>query len=207
MSGLIVQAFAQAEARARSLRGEPVLLLLDEADALAARRDTPQMHHEDRAGLNTVLQRLDNLRLTRLPLAAIFITNRPEALDPAIRRRAALALHFQRPGDEARAQIVSTSVPELEISQRQMAELVRLTGERQEKNDGVPFTASGPHRAIASGRATRPRSVRRARWGRTTSSSRRAPWPRRRRWGRHDREQEAGDHPALFVEPRQLRLQ
>ncbi|MGH9766469.1 MAG: AAA family ATPase, partial [Blastocatellia bacterium] len=62
MSDLIAQAFAQAEKRARELKGDPVLLLIDEADALAATRDTQQMHHEDKAGLNTVLQRLDNLR-------------------------------------------------------------------------------------------------------------------------------------------------
>jgi AAA+ superfamily predicted ATPase len=142
MSDLIAQAFAQAEARARSLGGEPVLLLIDEADALAATRDTQQMHHEDKAGLNTVLQRLDNLRLAKLPLAVIFITNRPDALDPAVRRRAALRLTFERPNDRARAELFKTSVPELHLKQNQLEELVRLTGEREEKNDGVPFTAS-----------------------------------------------------------------
>jgi AAA+ superfamily predicted ATPase len=142
MSDLIAQAFAQAEARARSLGGEPVLLLIDEADALAATRDTQQMHHEDKAGLNTVLQRLDNLRLAKLPLAVIFITNRPDALDPAVRRRAALRLTFERPNDRARAELFKTSVPELHLKQDQLEELVRLTGEREEKNDGVPFTAS-----------------------------------------------------------------
>jgi AAA+ superfamily predicted ATPase len=142
MSDLIAQAFAQAEARARSLGGEPVLLLIDEADALAATRDTQQMHHEDKAGLNTVLQRLDNLRLAKLPLAVIFITNRPDALDPAVKRRAALRLTFERPNDRARAELFKTSVPELHLKQDQLDELVRLTGEREEKNDGIPFTAS-----------------------------------------------------------------
>lgn len=142
MSDLIAQAFAQAEARARSLSGEPVLLLIDEADALAATRDTQQMHHEDKAGLNTVLQRLDNLRLAKLPLAVIFITNRPDALDPAVRRRAALRLTFERPNDQARAELFKTSVPELHLKKDQIDELVRLTGEHEEKNDGVPFTAS-----------------------------------------------------------------
>jgi AAA+ superfamily predicted ATPase len=142
MSDLIAQAFAQAEARARSLGGEPVLLLIDEADALAATRDTQQMHHEDKAGLNTVLQRLDNLRMAKLPLAVIFITNRPDALDPAVRRRAALRLTFDRPNDQARAELFKTSVPELHLKQDQLEELVSLTGEREEKNDGVPFTAS-----------------------------------------------------------------
>jgi AAA+ superfamily predicted ATPase len=142
MSDLIVQAFAQAEARAKALGGDPVLLLLDEADALAVSRETQQMHHEDKAGLNTLLQRLDKLRLTRLPIAALFITNRPEALDPAIRRRAALDLHFARPGDDIRAQIFRTSVPELRLAEEEVTRLVELTGPDEHKNKGVPFTAS-----------------------------------------------------------------
>jgi AAA+ superfamily predicted ATPase len=142
MSDLIAQAFVQAEARAKALKGEPLLLLMDEADALAASRDTQQMHHEDKAGLNTLLQRLNNLRLTRLPLAVIFITNRPDALDPAIRRRAALSLNFPRPSDEVRAEIIKTSLPELSLKPTQIAEVVRLTSEKEPKNKGVPFTSS-----------------------------------------------------------------
>lgn len=142
MSDLIAQAFMQAEARAKALKGEPLLLLMDEADALAASRDTQQMHHEDKAGLNTLLQRLNNLRLTRLPLAVIFITNRPDALDPAIRRRAALNLSFPRPSDEVRAEIIKSSLPELSLKPAQISELVRLTGAKESKNKGVPFTSS-----------------------------------------------------------------
>jgi SpoVK/Ycf46/Vps4 family AAA+-type ATPase len=142
MSDLIVQAFTQAEARAASLKGEPVLLLLDEADALAGRRDTQQMHHEDKAGLNTLLQRLDNLRLQQLAIAVIFITNRPDALDPAIRRRAALDLCFERPNDAVRAEIIRHSVPELNWTTEQIDCLVHLTGAQESKNKGVEFTAS-----------------------------------------------------------------
>ena len=65
MTELIVQAFTQAESHADSVRGEPVLLLVDEADALAAKRTDQHMHHEDKAGLNTLLQRIDGLRLSR----------------------------------------------------------------------------------------------------------------------------------------------
>jgi AAA+ superfamily predicted ATPase len=142
MSDLIVQAFTQAEARAASLKGEPVLLLLDEADALAARRDTQQIHHEDKAGLNTLLQRLDNLRLQRLTIAVIFITNRPDALDPAIRRRAALNLSFERPSDVVRAEIIRHSLPELNWTEDQLTKLVHLTGTQEPKNEGIEFTAS-----------------------------------------------------------------
>ena len=142
MSDLIVQAFTQAEQRARSLKGEPVLLLLDEADALAASRDVQQMHHEDKAGLNTLLQRLDNLRPARLPIVALFITNRPDALDPAIRRRAALTLNFERPNDTIRAELFRAGVPELKLTEAILANLVRLTGSEEKKNRGIPFTAS-----------------------------------------------------------------
>jgi AAA+ superfamily predicted ATPase len=142
MSDLIVQAFAQAEARAASLKGEPVLLLLDEADALAARRDTQQMHHEDKAGLNTLLQRLDNLRLGGLAIAVIFITNRPDALDPAIRRRAALDLLFERPGDNIRAEIIRNYLPELNLTGNQIDQLIYLTGSQVSKNENISFTAS-----------------------------------------------------------------
>lgn len=142
MSDLIVQAFAQAEARAASLNGAPVLLLLDEADALAARRDTQQIHHEDKAGLNTLLQRLDNLRLQRLAIAVIFITNRPEALDPAIRRRAVLNLSFERPSDAVRAEIIRHSLPELNWTEDELNKLVHLTGAQEPKNEGIEFTAS-----------------------------------------------------------------
>lgn len=142
MSDLIAQAFAQAVARAEATPGEPVLLLLDEADALAASREGQQMHHEDKAGINTLLQRLDNLRLLRLPIAAIFVTNRPVALDPAVRRRAALDLAFERPSDEARAELFRAAVPELRLSREQLSRLVELTGTAREGSGGLPFTAS-----------------------------------------------------------------
>lgn len=142
MSDLITQAFTQVEARAASLNGVPVLLLMDEADALASSRETSQMHHEDKAGLNTVLQKLDNLRLSRLPVAVIFITNRPDALDPAVRRRAALDLHFERPNDEARAEIIKDSVPELKLTNAQIEKLIYLTSEKDPKNKKIKFTAS-----------------------------------------------------------------
>lgn len=142
MSDLIAQAFAAVETRAKDLRGEPILLLIDEADALAARRDEGQMHHEDKAGLNTILQRLDNLRLLQLPVAVLFITNRPDALDPAVQRRAALSLKFERPNDDTRAEIICSSVPELNLSRAEVDELVSLTGDKHRKNNGIRFTAS-----------------------------------------------------------------
>ena len=125
MTDLIVQAFAQAEHRADTLRGKPLLLLIDEADALAAKRVDQHMHHEDKAGMNTLLQRIDNLRMSNRRIAVIFITNRPDALDPAVHRRAALRLTFDRPNDEVRAAILRQSLPELRLTDKNVQELVR----------------------------------------------------------------------------------
>jgi AAA+ superfamily predicted ATPase len=142
MTDLIVQAFTQAEARADALKGAPVLLLIDEADALAAKRADQHMHHEDRAGLNTLLQRVDSLRLGGRRIVVLFITNRPDALDPAVRRRAALRLSFRRPDDAARAELFRQSLPELELTARQVKDLVALTGHDAQKKYGGSFTGS-----------------------------------------------------------------
>ena len=142
MTDLIVQAFTQAETRADALPGTPLLLLIDEADALAAKRTDQHMHHEDKAGLNTLLQRIDGLRLGARRIAVMFITNRPDALDPAIRRRAALRLTFRRPNDEQRAELFRLSIPEIELSAKQLRELVAATGAEAAKKHGVVYTWS-----------------------------------------------------------------
>jgi AAA+ superfamily predicted ATPase len=142
MTDLIVQAFTQAEARADSLKGQPLLLLIDEADALAAKRVDQHMHHEDKAGLNTLLQRIDGLRLSGRRMAVLFITNRPDALDPAIRRRAALRLSFRRPDDNQRSELFRRSVPELDLSEKTLRELVTATGHDAQKKNGATFTWS-----------------------------------------------------------------
>lgn len=92
-------------ATARDSKGQitrGVILLVDEADALAQSRELAQMHHEDRAGVNALIRGIDGLRDDRLPVLTILCTNRPEALDPAIIRRAAALLPFARPNDDQR---------------------------------------------------------------------------------------------------------
>lgn len=142
MTELIVQAFTQAELHADAVRGEPVLLLIDEADALAAKRTDQHMHHEDKAGLNTLLQRIDGLRHGQRRMAVMFITNRPDALDPAVRRRAALRLTFGRPNDEVRAELFRRALPELSLPARTITELVSLTGRDGRYKSSASFTAS-----------------------------------------------------------------
>ena len=142
MSDLLARAFSKAQARARATPDVPVLLLIDEADALASSRASSQMHHEDKAGLNTLLQRLDGLRLEPLPIAALFITNRADVLDPAVRRRAALELAFERPDDPTRRKLFEALLGELEPRPRALDALVRRTGAEAPENEGLAFTAS-----------------------------------------------------------------
>ncbi len=61
-----------------------VILLVDEADALAQSREATQMHHEDRAGVNAFIRGIDRIANARLPAAVIMCTNRLSALDPAV---------------------------------------------------------------------------------------------------------------------------
>ena len=57
-----------------------VILLVDEADAIAQSREAAQMHHEDRAGVNAFIRGIDRLANSKLPAAVIMCTNRIGAL-------------------------------------------------------------------------------------------------------------------------------
>ena len=75
MTKLITAAFKAAESEANSTNS-PTILLLDEADALAQSREAVQMHHEDKAGVNALIQGIDRIRLHTKTMLVIFCTNR-----------------------------------------------------------------------------------------------------------------------------------
>ena len=77
-----------------------IILLIDEADALAQSREAVQMHHEDRAGVNALIRGIDRLTIAKCPAVVIMCTNRLNALDPAIKRRAAEIFSFTRPNKD-----------------------------------------------------------------------------------------------------------
>lgn len=116
-----------------------VILLVDEADALAQSREAAQMHHEDRAGVNAFIRGVDRLAAARLPAAVIMCTNRLNALDPAVRRRAADILSFARPNDEQRRHILTDCLTPLGFTRAHIDALVAATGHR---GDGPGFTYS-----------------------------------------------------------------
>lgn len=117
-----------------------VLLLVDEADALAQSREAAQMHHEDRAGVNAFIRGIDRIGNGRLPAAVIMCTNRLAALDPAVKRRAADILVFQRPDEAQRYAVLAEPLRQLGFSKPQIDALVEATSAREGRGYGFTFS-------------------------------------------------------------------
>lgn len=95
--GTLIAASFQEVKKLWQTKGEPILFLIDEADSVLTTREAVAHHHEDKSGVNTILQHLDDFRADGAQVAVIAITNRGEILDPAVRRRATAVLNFTRP--------------------------------------------------------------------------------------------------------------
>jgi AAA+ superfamily predicted ATPase len=133
MTKLISSAFDYTIEKARAFNHvgktkNAVILLVDEADALAQSRESSQMHHEDRAGVNAFIRGVDSLGNGKLPAAVIMCTNRAGALDPAIKRRAADILTFDRPNENQRLEVLREPLSELGIKEAEILEVAKLTG-------------------------------------------------------------------------------
>lgn len=144
MTHLMSQAFAEVETLAsRGATGKKtasaVILIIDEADALAESRDVKEMHHEDRAGVNALIRGIDRLSRKRLPVLIVLCTNREEAIDPAVLRRAAAHYRFERPNDEQRAVLIRTALGEI-FSEAELEKLVELTGPQDGRSYGYTYS-------------------------------------------------------------------
>ncbi len=84
-------------------RTRPCVLLLDEFDAIAKRRDDVSEVGELKRIVNVLLKELETWPSQSVLVAA---TNHPELLDPAIRRRFHLVLQLPLPGVRERAAIL-----------------------------------------------------------------------------------------------------
>lgn len=171
MTQLLSAAFDRTADEARKLKAHDersrgaVILLVDEADALAQSREATQMHHEDRAGVNAFIRGVDRIVNERLPAAVIMCTNRLSALDPAVQRRAACILRFERPNDEQRHRVLAPLLKELNFTDKQVKDMVASTGARNGQAYGFTFSDltqrlvheivldAYPERAISASRA------------------------------------------------------
>lgn len=116
------------ELRAAAGKKRLAFLVIDEADAVAALRDTEQMHQEEKSAVNTLIQRIDQIRNVGGRAAVFLCTNRVHALDQAIVRRAALHLEFNRPNGEERIELLTRDLEGLELSGKDIEALAAMTG-------------------------------------------------------------------------------
>lgn len=146
MTRLISAAFDHTVSEAEKLKGKSgpargaVILLVDEADALAQSRESAQMHHEDRAGVNAFIRGIDRLANAKLPAAVIMCTNRLAALDPAVRRRAADILAFGRPDERQRRAILEGALRSFGLGAGEVDAVVQATGPAAGRNYGFTFS-------------------------------------------------------------------
>jgi len=81
-----------------------VVLFIDEADAFLSSRARQGMSENQRNALNAVLARTGE---ASRDMMLVLATNRPEDLDSAVGDRVDEALHFELPGEQERAKLLS----------------------------------------------------------------------------------------------------
>jgi SpoVK/Ycf46/Vps4 family AAA+-type ATPase len=145
MTKLVSSAFEEILATAKKLAGAPkpkggAILLIDEADALAQTREASQMHHEDKAGVNALIRGINRLSAHKLPVAVIMCTNRLSALDPAIHRRAADVIKFERPNENQRKAALSTLLDGIKLTSADIQTLVKLSGHNEKRDYGATYS-------------------------------------------------------------------
>jgi len=138
MAQLVNDAFAQL----KKLAGKQKLafLLIDEADAIATTRSTEQMHQEEKAAVNTLIQKIDETRELKGRSIVFLSTNHLRLLDEAIVRRAALVMKFERPQNEERQELFKQELDGVTLTPKQLVELAALTG--PEANNGITYSYS-----------------------------------------------------------------
>jgi AAA+ superfamily predicted ATPase len=134
LSARIADTFVQA--RSAVPRKGHALLLLDEGDDIATSREQLQAHHEDRAGVNALIKELDHLGAESSRIVVFLVTNRGQALDPALLRRAALHLPFERPQGESLKALIEYLLEGIQVTPGEMRKLLAAC-----KQD-IPFTTS-----------------------------------------------------------------
>jgi len=146
MTKLISDAFDLTIDRAKNLKNSSnkakggVILLVDEADSLTQSRESSQMHHEDRAGVNAFIRGIDRLGNGKLPAAVILCTNRVNSLDPAVKRRSADILSFGRPNETQREAVLKGPLKELGLSRVAIEKIVKATGPKDSIKYGFTYS-------------------------------------------------------------------
>lgn len=138
MGNLVNNAFDELKKMAGKKR--IAFLFIDEADAIATTRGTSQMHQEEKAAVNTLIQKIDDLRQLQGRAVLFMSTNRLAYLDEAIIRRAAIILEFNRPTETERSELFNLYLDGLNLNPKQIQKLVSLTSPEKNNNLGHTFS-------------------------------------------------------------------
>ena len=139
MSQLIQNAFQELIKQAGKNR--LAFLLIDEADAVASLRSTEQMHQEEKAAVNTLIQKIDDIRQVNGRAVVFLCTNRANVIDQAIIRRSALHMKFERPNREECLELFERDLDGIELTSDQLHELASLIA-ADGHHGGIGYTFS-----------------------------------------------------------------
>tara|TARA_R110002124_G_scaffold5301_1_gene33068 strand:- start:74629 stop:75510 length:882 start_codon:yes stop_codon:yes gene_type:complete len=137
MGKLVNDAFTELKKQAGKKR--LAFLLIDEADAIATTRATGQMHQEEKAAVNTLIQKIDEVREMDGRAILFMSTNRLHFIDEAILRRAAIILEFNRPTKEEYKELYAQSLEGMNLTGDELGELAKLS---QKENESVGYSFS-----------------------------------------------------------------
>lgn len=132
MGTLITQAFEDISRSIGPGKGR-AFLIIDEGDSLGASRSQDHSHHEDKVGVNTLIQSIDSMRKHGGRIFAILCTNRLAALDAAVIRRASIVEEFTRPTDEERNELFTNDLGDMGFSAAEIKKLVEATSATKTK--------------------------------------------------------------------------
>lgn len=130
-------------AKARTIQGRlnrAVILLVDEADSVAQSRELAQMHHEDRAGVNALIQGIDGIRKEQLPVLTIMCTNRPDSIDPAVARRAAHIFRLERPSAAQTRDVLMAALDGTGVPRGHIDKVAQLLGPTDSRTYGATYS-------------------------------------------------------------------
>lgn len=138
MGNLVNDAFT--ELKKQTGKNRLAFLLIDEADAIATTRSTMQMHQEEKAAVNTLIQKIDEIRDLKGRAIIFMSTNRLHFIDEAIVRRAAVILEFERPNEQERKELFEKSLSGIKFSKNELQELADLTSPAKNDDLGHSFS-------------------------------------------------------------------
>ena len=138
MGSLVNDAFSELKTQAGKKR--LAFLLIDEADAIATSRSALQMHQEEKAAVNTLIQKIDAVREMKGRAIIFMATNRLHFIDEAILRRAAVVLEFKRPNEIERKELFVKNLHALKLTTRQIQKLSDLTSPEENNKVGHSYS-------------------------------------------------------------------